>query len=123
VSFDADPYTGVAVHDTVGLDGQNGWFEIGGTSVGAPAWSGIIAAADQLRAQAHKAPLQGAGFQAQDLIYGMSHATVFGDITTGVDNAIECTSPVQVCQAQPGWDFVTGWGSPRPGIDTALASA
>jgi hypothetical protein len=30
---------------------------------------------------------------------------------------------VQACQAHPGYDLVTGWGSPRSGIDTALASA
>jgi subtilase family serine protease len=127
VSFDADPYTGVAVHDTVGLDGQNGWFEIGGTSVGAPAWSGIVAAADQLRATAHKAPLAGAGFAAQKLIYGMPHHLGFGDITHGVNNVTQCNAaagtPVTACQAHPGYDLVTGWGSPRPGIDTALASA
>jgi hypothetical protein len=27
------------------------------------------------------------------------------------------------CQAGPGYDYVTGLGSPRPGIDTALAAA
>jgi subtilase family serine protease len=126
VSFDADPYTGVAVHDTVGLDGQNGWIEVGGTSVGAPAWSGIVAAADQLRARAHKAPLAGAGFAAQKLIYGMPHRFGFGDITHGVNNIYQCNAaegtPVTACQAKPGYDLVTGWGSPRPGIDTALAS-
>jgi hypothetical protein len=129
VSFDADPYTGVAVYDTVGLDGQNGWFEVGGTSVGAPAWSGIVAAADQLRAAAHKAPLAGAGFQAQKLIYTMSHRIGFGDITQGVNNLNQCNAtnggdtPATACQAHPGYDLVTGWGSPRPGIDIALASA
>jgi hypothetical protein len=126
VSFDADPGTGVAVHDTVGIDGQNGWIEVGGTSVGAPAWSGIVAAADQLRAARHKAPLAGAGFGAQKLIYGMPHRLVFGDITHGVNNIEQCnaaqSTPVTACRAKPGYDLVTGWGSPRPGIDTALAS-
>ncbi len=121
VSFDADPVTGVPVYDTFGVGGQNGWFRLGGTSVGAPAWAGILAAADQLRAAAGKAPLGGAGLRALSAVYGMRHGTGFGDITQGVDNLLACTSPVQACQAHPGFDLVTGWGSPRPGIDTALA--
>jgi subtilase family serine protease len=124
VSFDADPFTGVAVYDTVGLFGQNGWFQVGGTSVGAPAWSGIVAVVDQLRATAGKPPLVGAGFQAQTLLYNLAGATGFGDITVGADNATQCAGlPVQACQAQPGYDLVSGWGSPRPGIDIALAAA
>jgi hypothetical protein len=123
VSFDADPATGVAVHDTLGLAGQNGWFEVGGTSAGAPAWAGIVAAADQLRAAAGRPPLAGAGGQAQWLLYSRAHRRGLADITTGADNLIECTSPVSACRAHPGYDLVTGWGSPRPGIDAALAAA
>jgi subtilase family serine protease len=123
VSFDADPATGVPVHDTFGVDGQNGWFEVGGTSVGAPAWAGLLAVADQLREAAGIAPLAGARFQVQRLLYGMPHRAGFGDITQGADNLFQCTSPVRACQAHPGYDLVTGWGSPRPGIDTALARA
>jgi hypothetical protein len=124
VSFDADPATGVPVYDTLGLDDQNGWFMVGGTSVGAPAWSGIIADADQLRAAAGRPPLAGAGFQAQKLIYAQArrHAAGFGDITIGVDNYTECLSPVRACQTKPGYDEVTGWGSPRPGIALTLAA-
>jgi hypothetical protein len=80
-----------------------------------------VAAADQLRATAGKPPLHGAGFQAQSLIYRMPHGTVFGDITRGVSNVGECASAPQACQAHPGYDVVTGWGSPRRGIDAALA--
>ncbi|MGH3373907.1 MAG: S53 family peptidase [Actinoallomurus sp.] len=122
VSFDADPATGVPVYDTFGLSGQNGWFQVGGTSAGAPAWAGIVAAADQLRAKAKQPPLAGAGFQAQKLIYGMPH-DVFRDITTGVNNALECDTPIETCQAKPGYDPVTGWGGPKAGIDAALAAA
>lgn len=127
VSFDADPFTGVAVHDTFGLDDQNGWFEVGGTSVGTPAWAGILAAADQLRVAEGKKPLAGAGFQALKLIYAMPHAAGFADITQGSNNMFQCNAalgtPALACQAHPGYDLVTGWGSPRPGIDTALSSA
>ena len=30
--------------------GQSGWFQMGGTSAGAPQWAGILAAANSLRA-------------------------------------------------------------------------
>jgi hypothetical protein len=124
VSFDADPDTGVPVYDTMGLNDQNGWFEVGGTSVGTPVWSGIVAVADQLRVAAGRPPLAGAQFQALDLLYSQArhHAPGFSDITAGADNMIECTSPVRSCQAHPGFDEVSGWGSPRPGIDETLAS-
>ena len=47
VAFDANPSTGVSVYDSVGYDGQAGWFTVGGTSVGAPSWAGLIAITDQ----------------------------------------------------------------------------
>lgn len=117
ISFDADPSTGVAVYDTVPYDGQAGWFQVGGTSVGAPAWSAILAAADQLRAAAGKSPLTSSGGQAARAVYAATSA--LGDITTGPPNG---ACPVE-CQAGPGYDFVTGLGSPRVGIDKALAAA
>jgi hypothetical protein len=41
------------------------------------------------------------------------------DITTGPPNG---GCPVE-CQPGPGWNFVTGLGSPRTGIDEAIADA
>jgi hypothetical protein len=117
VSFDADPNTGVAVYDSVPYEGQTGWFQVGGTSVGAPSWSAILAAADQLRVAAGKSPLTSAGGQVQRAVYAASSA--LGDITTGPPNG-RCPDE---CQAGPGYDFVTGLGSPRAGIDQALAAA
>ena len=49
VSYDADPNTGVAVYDSLPFDGQSGWWVVGGTSLGAPSWSAVLADADQLR--------------------------------------------------------------------------
>jgi subtilase family serine protease len=117
VSFDADPNTGVAVYDSAGYGGYpGGWIQLGGTSVGAPAWAGILAAADQLRAAAGKPPLTAAGHEAQQALYRLGSGLY--DITTGSNGS--CGA---VCTAGPGYDFVTGLGSPRPGIDTALAAA
>jgi subtilase family serine protease len=112
VSFDADPTTGVAVYSAA----LGGWLEVGGTSVGAPAWAGILAAADQLRAAAGAAPLAETGHEAQKALYHL--ASGLYDVTTGSNGA--CGA---ICTAGPGYDFVTGLGSPRPGIDTALAVA
>ena len=39
VAYDANPNTGFAVYDSVPYAGQNGWFEVGGTSAGAPQWA------------------------------------------------------------------------------------
>ena len=49
IAFDANPNSGVAVYDSVATGGQSGWFEVGGTSLGAPSWAGLIATANQGR--------------------------------------------------------------------------
>ncbi len=59
VAFDADPNTGVEVYATDPRSGQGSWNVVGGTSVGAPSWAGIIAIVDQGRAVAGKASLDG----------------------------------------------------------------
>jgi subtilase family serine protease len=112
VSFDADPQTGVAVYDSA----SGGWVELGGTSTGAPAWAAILAVADQLRAAHGKRPLTAAGYEAQRALYQLCSGLY--DVTTGSNGG--CGA---VCTAGPGYDFVTGLGSPRAGIDTALAAA
>jgi PQQ-like domain len=117
VSFDADPDTGVAVYDSVPYLGSKGWLVIGGTSVGAPAWSAILATADQVRAAAGKPRLTAAGDGAARAIYAVS--TGLAPVTSGPPNGI---CPVE-CQPGPGYDFITGLGSPRAGIDQALAAA
>jgi subtilase family serine protease len=43
VSFDADPNSGVSVYDSYSYYGQRGWFQVGGTSEGAPQWAAIRA--------------------------------------------------------------------------------
>src|SRR5262249_52818420 len=59
VGFDADPATGVSVFATDPVIGIGSWFQVGGTSVGAPAWAAIIAIADQARAAAGRSSLDG----------------------------------------------------------------
>lgn len=120
VSYDADPATGFAVYDSVAYAGQTGWFQMGGTSAGAPQWAAIVAVADQLRKAASKSVLAAytsrGVFQAHAAIYGAT--TGLSDITSGTNGSCGGT-----CSAGTGYDFVTGRGSPRAGIDVALKNA
>jgi subtilase family serine protease len=121
VSYDADPATGFPVYDSVAYSGQSGWFQLGGTSAGAPQWAGIIAVADQQRKAASKSVF--AAWNSSKLTYP-THAALYAvstgmaDITTGTNGT--CGSS---CTASAGYDFVTGLGSPRLGIDSALKGA
>jgi subtilase family serine protease len=116
VSYDADPNTGFAVYDTVRYLGQSGWFQVGGTSAGAPQWAAIIAVSDQLRAAGGQRRLTAAEFQTNTELYGLLGSSAIFDVTSGSNG--NCGS---ICTAALGYDFVTGLGSPRTGIDTALA--
>lgn len=97
VSFDANPNTGVSVYDSTKYQGQNGWFTLGGTSVGAPNWAGVLAAG----AAANQAALQG-----DPAIY-VGGSTHLRDITSGTNGT--CGTG---CTAGVGYDLVTGLGSP-----------
>ncbi|MSO78811.1 MAG: peptidase S8/S53 subtilisin kexin sedolisin [Acidimicrobiia bacterium] len=121
VSYDADPATGFPVYDSYPYSGQTGWYQMGGTSAGAPQWAGILAVANQLRVTAKKAvlaaqPTTGV-YKAHTTIYGLTSG--LADILTGPTNG---TCGV-ICTTKTGYDFVTGKGSPRKGIDTALKAA
>ena len=59
VSFDGDPDTGVNVYETSPVTGQGSWEVVGGTSLGTPAWAGIIAIVDQGRALEGQGSLDG----------------------------------------------------------------
>ena len=66
VAFDANPDTGVSIYFTPASGGggwqttqQGSWEEVGGTSLGTPAWAAIIAIVDQGRALAGKGSLDG----------------------------------------------------------------
>jgi subtilase family serine protease len=68
VAFDADPATGVAVFWTAPSTGIGSWIVVGGTSIGAPAWAGILAIVDQGRAGAGLGTLDG-GTQTVPALY------------------------------------------------------
>ncbi len=109
VSYDADPNTGVPVLDTFGYQGSSGWFQVGGTSVGAPQWAAALAIAN-----GGGAALSSQSFGTETSLYKAAGGTSYNlnniyyrDITSGSNGA--CGS---ICTAAPGYDFVTGLGSP-----------
>ena len=111
VAYDADPNTGFGVYDTLSYSGQSGWFQVGGTSAGAPQWSALIAIADQVRGSA--GPL-GSSFLTD--VYNLPSGD-FHDIVSGNAGSFSAAS---------GYDLVTGLGSPRgnlvvSGLQTAPA--
>ena len=122
VSYDADPATGFAVYDSTPYNGSSGWFQMGGTSAGAPQWAGIVAVADQIRKNSRKNPLAAwnsttNAMPAGSTVYALTSGLT--DITSGASNG-SCGS---ICSVAVGYDALTGLGSPRPGIDVALAAA
>jgi hypothetical protein len=107
VAFDADPNTGFAVYDSLAFAGGQGWEVIGGTSAGAPQWSGLIAIADQGRSMAKSGSLDGATGTLPVLysLYANStYSADYHDITAG--------STSYFAHAQAGYDLVTGLGTP-----------
>jgi subtilase family serine protease len=80
-----------------------------GTSGSAPLWGGLIALADQY---AH----YDLGF-VNPVIYRIarssSYSQAFHDVTTGNNSVTSGQGIVTGYQAGPGWDPVTGWGSPN----------
>ena len=100
VAFDADPNTGVAVYDSYDFGQSTPWETVGGTSVGAPCWAGLIAIADQLRGSRGLPSLDGPS-QTLPALYGLPAAD-FHDITSGNYGY----------PAGPGYDMYTCLGTP-----------
>jgi subtilase family serine protease len=104
VSYIADPVTGFSIYDSVPYQGYYGWFQVGGTSAGAPQWSALVALAESASGQA---------VGTSQIAYALyssfnSAAHPLNDITIGTNGL--CGT---ACLASPGFDLVTGLGTPR----------
>ncbi len=109
-----DPNTGVIIFNSFGMQGQKGFFIVGGTSVSAPLFAGVLAVVNQHR-NANLKNTNTAIYNAAEANY----AADFHDIQTGSNGT--CGT---ICQAQVGYDFVTGLGSPASThLVPALAAA
>ncbi len=107
VAADADAYTGIALVG-VAADGQYVISPGAGTSAGAPFWAGLVAIANQY---AHR-DLGFINTSLYRIARSASYHAAFHDVTTG-DNTVRFgTVTVTGYRAAPGWDPVTGWGSP-----------
>jgi subtilase family serine protease len=102
VAYNADPNTGYAVFDsTPDSQGDVNWQVVAGTSAGAPQWAALIAIVDQGRNLHGAGSLDGPS-QTINAIYSVPQSD-FHDITTGNNGLFA---------AEPGYDLVTGRGSP-----------
>jgi len=80
----------------------------GGTSASAPIWAALIALADQYAGR-HLGLVNPAIYQ---IARGPSYHQAFHDVTTGSNTVRFPPKTITGYQAAPGWDPVTGWGSP-----------
>jgi subtilase family serine protease len=106
VSADASDRTGVAVVFSNGT--QDTVQSHGGTSASAPIWAALIALADQYAGR-HLGFVNPAIYQ---IARSPRYHQAFHDITTGNNTAQFPSATITGYQAAPGWDPVTGWGSP-----------
>jgi subtilase family serine protease len=119
VALQASSRTGALVYLTLPPDGRSGlicdpktgtpcstgWYDIGGTSLSSPEWAGIVAIADQYNGQ-------NLGF-LNPALYALAadpakYAADFHDVTVGNNQVTD----VPGYDATPGWDPVTGLGTP-----------
>ena len=108
VAADGDSVTGIAV---ITSNAGGGYTLSGhaGTSASAPLWAGIIALADQY-AQRHLGFVNPAIYQ---IARSPQYHQAFHDVTAGPSNTAEFPpTTITGYRAGPGWDPVTGWGSP-----------
>ena len=80
----------------------------GGTSAAAPFWAGLIALADQEAGH----PLGFVNPAIYQIARGPLYHKAFHDITTGNNTVVLNGDTITGYQAGPGWDPVTGWGTP-----------
>jgi subtilase family serine protease len=121
VAYNAAQSTPFAVYSTF----NGGWRQVGGTSAGAPQWAALLAIVNSRRDELpdKKPPLTG----SNPALYGVAlnaYATNYYDVIVGSNSAspsifpgFDARPPNRPCEAsctaQPGYDYITGLGTPR----------
>lgn len=103
IAGDADPATGLAIYSSI-----SSWTLAGGTSASAPLWAAFMAIADQMAGH----PLGFINPALYKLAASGSYAQDYNDITVGNNSVDRGGVHVQGYPAVPGWDPVTGLGTP-----------
>jgi subtilase family serine protease len=118
VTYNADAWTGFYVAITNPKNNKTSWYSFGGTSAGAPQWAGIVAVANAKRALKNLAPLGKFSPRLyQEFGPGLgSFGGSFMDVNSGANG--KCAW----CQATPGYDTPSGWGSPNGKLLETLAT-
>jgi subtilase family serine protease len=106
VSADASGHANMAIVLRIG--GRSVIRNGGGTSASAPIWAALIALADQYAGR-HLGFVNPAIYQ---IARGRYYHQAFHDITAGSNTVRFPPATIAGYQAGPGWDPVTGWGSP-----------
>jgi hypothetical protein len=102
VSLFADPATGAWIADSYNLDPSNPFEVVGGTSLSAPAWAGLLALVDQGRAVAGESALNSTSpTEAQQALYALPQSD-YNTVTSGTNGY----------SAGAGYNLVTGLGTP-----------
>jgi hypothetical protein len=96
VSAVADPSTGAAVYSSTRIQGQKGWFKVGGTSLASPLIAGIYALSGNTSGSANALPYANT-FALRDIVGG-SNGSCGG---------------TYLCTALTGFDGPTGLGTPN----------
>ena len=106
MSADANGHTGMAI--VLSDHGRTMIRNSGGTSASAPIWAALIALADQYGGR-HLGLVNPAIYQ---IARGPQYHQAFHDVTTGNNTVQFPPKTITGYQTAPGWDPVTGWGSP-----------
>jgi subtilase family serine protease len=107
VAADASGATGMALVLSEG-QGSYGISDSAGTSAAAPLWAGLVADADQYAG--HDLGFINPALYA--IARGPDYHQAFHDVTQGSSAVTIPPVTFSGYQAGPGWDPVTGWGSP-----------
>jgi len=125
IAFQASAGTGALVYLSLPPDGNDsninhtGWYDIGGTSLSCPQWAGLVAIADQINKAQYGQ--NGLGL-INPALYRLasnpaSYAADFFDVAhtaiAGVENNNQEDPSIPGYPAGPGWDPVTGLGTPN----------
>jgi subtilase family serine protease len=107
VAADADYRTGLAIAFSGGR--KDYFMGGGGVSAAAPLWAAVIALADQYAGR----DLGLVNPALYQIGRSASYHQAFHDVTTGTNTVYFAAQTIIGYKAEPGWDPVTGWGSPN----------